>query len=842
MANNENDAHEHKRGLFGWRKRTKAETTVEVPEPGPSTVDADRPANEPHPQTAPIGEPEGFIASADPVDPQSIDVPEAGADGGSAAGDQKSDVPSAAEAGLDAHGPQVSGAATQPGDRFVPPAMPERPVYDSGQAAADAARILRAARARRPAGAPDPLHEHHAGAADATGTVKPADVDAAKANISETSSATATPPAEPRRDDVTPVDAQKTESGDAAAGALASAVETPSTGEAAQASAPEPSANAASSAPSAGASAAAAAAPAPERPEDSANSERPANSESSEKSESSQEDAPAPVTEPNPVAPQEAAASALLAQQSDDAEKPPLDGAPRTTSTYDPDVDVDTHPSAQPLIATPISLDDAPAAAVAPAGEEPATTEPAAAARPVSQPAPLEAATAPLAPASARDASVAAAAAEVAEQPTAEIPEETVEATPRPGDRDDAPDAASTRQIAPSVTAAATQTPAEDDELEPSSAPLITERNVEVRHLQRSFGRKNRALTDVSFTARSGHVTALVGVNGAGKSTVLQILATLLKPQNGEVRINGIDAVARPQDARSSIGWVPDHIPLWPRMTVRHTLQTFARLYGLPRAEARKRTIDLMTKTGLNDVAKRQARQLSRGQRQLLSLARALVHDPQVLLLDEPTSGLDNISRDRVQAALRQLADEGKTVVISTNWFEGLDDYADHVVYLTEGVSASSAEVNQAATAPRAWRIRSLDPQALLEALQRFETPFDLDPVTQAVEVLMGSDEAANLLLARLVIAGVPVHDYSPAFSATEQTFRALQQQAPADTTESVLDALGAKTDDTADASVGGAADDSDGPAEASHERPRKGRGRGAGRTTDRSDRKGGDR
>ncbi|KAB1657163.1 ABC transporter ATP-binding protein [Pseudoclavibacter sp. CFCC 11306] len=824
MANNENDAHEHKRGLFGWRKRTKAETTVEVPEPGPSAVDADRPANEPHPQTAPIGEPEGFIASADPVDPQSIDVPEADADGGSAAGGQKPDVPSAAEAGLDAHGPQVSGAATQPGDRFVPPAMPERPVYDSGQAAADAARILRAARARRPAGAPDPLHEHHEGAADVADAVKPADVDAAKPNASETSNAASTTLAETQPDDVTAVEEQTSESGDAAAGTLASAVATPSTGEAAKASASEPSANAASSAP-------AAAAPAPERLKES------------ESSENSEEDAPTPVTEPNPIAPQEAAASALLAQQSDDTEQPQLGGSPRTTPTYDPDVDVDTHPSALPLIATPISLDDAPAAAESSASEAPATAEPAAAAKSASRPSPFEAATARMAAASPRDASVADAAAEFAEQPTAEVPEEAVEAAPRSGDRDDAPHTASTRQLDPSVTAAATQTSAEDDGLEPSSAPLITERNVEVRHLQRSFGRKNRALIDVSFTARSGHVTALVGVNGAGKSTVLQILATLLKPQNGEVRINGIDAVARPQDARSSIGWVPDHIPLWPRMTVRHTLQTFARLYGLPRAEARKRTIDLMTKTGLNDVAKRQARQLSRGQRQLLSLARALVHDPQVLLLDEPTSGLDNISRDRVQAALRQLADEGKTVVISTNWFEGLDDYADHVVYLTEGVSASSAEVNQAATAPRAWRIRSLDPQALLEALQRFETPFDLDPVTQAVEVLMGSDEAANLLLARLVIAGVPVHDYSPAFSATEQTFRALQQQAPSDTTESVLDALGAKPDDSADASVGGAADDSDGPAEASHERPRKGRGKGAGRTpTDRSDRKGGDR
>ncbi|MCD7102252.1 ATP-binding cassette domain-containing protein [Pseudoclavibacter sp. 13-3] len=757
MANNENDAHEHRRGLFGWRRRTKAETTVEVPEPGPSTVDVDRAASEPHPQTAPIGEPEGFIASADPVGPQSIDVPETDADGGAALDGQQPGASTSADADRDAHGPQISGAATQPGDRFAPPAMPERPVYDSGQAAADAARILRAARARRPAGAPDPLHEHHGGAvdaADARGTgdaVADATADGSTAAGADTQAeaTTATTAAVTNTTETTSTETTRGETNpsESAPGAELDGAETNpavTTGEAAP-NAAEHSAAASSAAPAADAGAS------------------------------------APETEPNPVAPQEAAAGARLAQQSDEAGKPPFGGAPRTTSTYDPDVDVDTHPSALPLIATPISLDDEPTGAEA-------------------------------------------SAAGFAEQPTAEIPEEAASAAPQPDDPQpdspgDSADAASARQPTPGATAAAAQTPADEDDLEPSSAPLITERNVEVRHLQRSFGRKNRALVDVSFTARSGHVTALVGVNGAGKSTVLQILATLLKPQNGEVRINGIDAVARPQDARSSIGWVPDHIPLWPRMTVRHTLQTFARLYGLPRAEARKRTIDLLTKTGLNDVAKRQARQLSRGQRQLLSLARALVHDPQVLLLDEPTSGLDNISRDRVQAALRQLADEGKTVVVSTNWFEGLDDYADHVVYLTEGVSASSAEVNQAATAPRSWRIRSLDPQALLEALQRFETPFDLDPVTQAVEVLMGSDEAANLLLARLVIAGVPVHDYSPAFSATEQTFRALQQQAPADTTESVLDALGAKTDDSSDVD-----DAADRPAADSHE--------GAGRTS----------
>jgi ABC-type multidrug transport system ATPase subunit len=310
-------------------------------------------------------------------------------------------------------------------------------------------------------------------------------------------------------------------------------------------------------------------------------------------------------------------------------------------------------------------------------------------------------------------------------------------------------------------------------------APLITERNVTVSGLRRSFGRRNVVLDGVGFTARSGQVTAIVGPNGSGKTTLLQVLATVLRPQEGDVRINGIDAVVRPQDVRTSIGWLTDSVALWPRLSVRKTLLAFSRLYGYSRSESRTRVDELLATLDLTDRAKTPARQLSRGERQLLGLARALVHDPQVLLLDEPTEALDARHRTLVLDLIRGLAGEGKTVIVATHDFDQLDACADNVVYLHDGRTATAAEIEQAQTLPRLWRIKTLDPAALLEALQRFDVDFSVDENSQSIEVFVDDEAQANLLLARLVIAGVPVHAFSPATSLIEQTYNVLSGTGP---------------------------------------------------------------
>ena len=164
--------------------------------------------------------------------------------------------------------------------------------------------------------------------------------------------------------------------------------------------------------------------------------------------------------------------------------------------------------------------------------------------------------------------------------------------------------------------------------------------SIVVENAARAFGEVH-AVRDASFIAEPGTVTALIGPNGSGKTTLLLMLASLLRPDSGSIRIAGFDPVADTAVVRSRLGWMPDLLGSWNALTVRATLETTARLYRMDAASAAARAEELIALVGLGPLAAQPTRVLSRGQKQRLSLARALVHDPAVLLLDEPASGLE---------------------------------------------------------------------------------------------------------------------------------------------------------------------------------------------------------
>ena len=176
---------------------------------------------------------------------------------------------------------------------------------------------------------------------------------------------------------------------------------------------------------------------------------------------------------------------------------------------------------------------------------------------------------------------------------------------------------------------------------------------IEVEGVARSFGDVH-AVRDASFTVQPGSVTALIGPNGSGKTTLLLMLATLLRPDAGTIRIAGHDPVADPRAVRQAMGWMPDVLGSWGTVTVRRALEVTGRLYELTPEQARARASALIELVGLQELADRPSRVLSRGQKQRLSLARALVHEPRVLLLDEPASGLDPAARVELRAVLRK--------------------------------------------------------------------------------------------------------------------------------------------------------------------------------------------
>ena len=301
-----------------------------------------------------------------------------------------------------------------------------------------------------------------------------------------------------------------------------------------------------------------------------------------------------------------------------------------------------------------------------------------------------------------------------------------------------------------------------------------------VENVSRAFG-EVKAVREASFTAAAGTVTGLIGPNGSGKTTLMLMLASLLKPDAGHIKIAGFDPTVDTAAVRSRLGWMPDVLGSWSALTVRSTLEYTGRLYRQDRQSAARRASELIDLVGLESLADSPTRVMSRGQKQKLSLARALVHDPAVLLLDEPASGLDPAARVELRALVRRVASEGKTVLISSHVLAELDEMADNAVYLANGVTASKESVARAQSGVRAWRIKSADQAGLVSALNG--AGFAVDALTHErgeVMVPLGSETEASTLLARLVAGGLAISTFAPAVGDLEQTFLGLNAGDPA--------------------------------------------------------------
>lgn len=296
------------------------------------------------------------------------------------------------------------------------------------------------------------------------------------------------------------------------------------------------------------------------------------------------------------------------------------------------------------------------------------------------------------------------------------------------------------------------------------SAPAI-----EVEGVARAFGDVH-AVRDASFAVQPGSVTALIGPNGSGKTTLLLMLATLLRPDAGTIRIAGHDPVVDPRAVRRAMGWMPDVLGSWGTLTVRRALEVTGRLYELSPEQARARASALIELVGLQELADRPSRVLSRGQKQRLSLARALVHEPQVLLLDEPASGLDPAARVELRELVRRLAADGVAVLVSSHVLAELDEMADAAVYLDRGATASAERVERSRAQVRDWRVRALDPAALAAALADLGIPAGAADHLGTLVPVAGEAEAAAVL-SRLVGAGVAIVDFGPAVGDLEHIF-----------------------------------------------------------------------
>ncbi len=207
---------------------------------------------------------------------------------------------------------------------------------------------------------------------------------------------------------------------------------------------------------------------------------------------------------------------------------------------------------------------------------------------------------------------------------------------------------------------------------------------LEVHDLHKAFG-KVKAVDGVSFRAADGQITGLLGPNGAGKTTTLRMLYTLMKPDRGQVRIDGIDGHARSLDARRRMGVLPDAKGLYKRLTCRENIEYFGRLQGLDETTLQQRTDELIRALDLTEVADRKAEGYSQGQRVKTAIARALVHAPQNVLLDEPTNGLDVMSTRAMRQFLLGLRKAGHCVLFSSHIMQEVAALCDRIVVIAHG-------------------------------------------------------------------------------------------------------------------------------------------------------------
>jgi ABC-2 type transport system ATP-binding protein len=299
---------------------------------------------------------------------------------------------------------------------------------------------------------------------------------------------------------------------------------------------------------------------------------------------------------------------------------------------------------------------------------------------------------------------------------------------------------------------------------------------VNVANLKRYFG-PTRAVDGISFTFASGQIYGFVGPNGAGKSTTLRILATLDEPTAGDAFIDNVSVVEEPEKARRLVGYVPDSLPTHRDMSVHEYLDFFARAHGLkggPRRQVLASVEEFTNLTGIRDKA---LVALSKGMKQRVSVARALLHDPPVLLMDEPAAGLDPRARVELRELLKLLAWQGKAVLISSHILTELAEICTGAVIIEQGRilrAGSLDEILRGDLPKRTVHIRALDRHEELCA-RLLQTPHVEEAkllIDQTIETeINGSEEACCELLAELVRAGFRVVEFKQRRAGLEQVF-----------------------------------------------------------------------
>ncbi|MFY3791640.1 ABC transporter ATP-binding protein [Ureibacillus sp. MALMAid1270] len=303
---------------------------------------------------------------------------------------------------------------------------------------------------------------------------------------------------------------------------------------------------------------------------------------------------------------------------------------------------------------------------------------------------------------------------------------------------------------------------------------------IEIKGLTKKYG-SFVALDHFELSINEGVVCGFVGANGAGKSTIFSILATLLSPTEGDATINGKSVIRDSSEVRKQIGYMPDFFGVYDQLKADEYLDFYGASYGIP-AEKRKVLIpELLELVNLTDKRYEYVDLLSRGMKQRLCLARSLIHDPSVLILDEPASGLDPRARVEMRDILKHLKSMGKTILISSHILPELSEMCDEIVVIDRGKLIAHGHVETIQAQLQGDKRIKVKVMKELELARAF---FEEDPLISAIEVekekneisfnYKGTDEEQVELLRKAFLSNIPIYSFTAEEKDLEDVFMAI--------------------------------------------------------------------
>ena len=309
-----------------------------------------------------------------------------------------------------------------------------------------------------------------------------------------------------------------------------------------------------------------------------------------------------------------------------------------------------------------------------------------------------------------------------------------------------------------------------------SSEPQLA---IAARGLVKHYG-EVRAVDGIDLDVRRGIIFAILGPNGAGKTTLMRMLATLAVPDAGEASVMGHDLVAAPHDVRAEIAMTGQFASLDEDLTGRENLLLLARLWGFRGRAARQRADDLLETFELADAANRQVKLYSGGMRRRLDIAASLIVTPGVLFLDEPTTGLDPNARQTVWRMIRDLADSGVTILLTTQYLEEADQLAARIAVIDHGrkIAEGTSRELKRAIGSTSLHVSLADPSRLEQAAALLEAHLGATPQRSAeggeLSVAASGAGAANAALGALVENGIELSSFSMGSPSLEEVFFSL--------------------------------------------------------------------